>query len=159
MPYYEYQCKNCGKFEKKQRITEDALQVCPQCGAPVERLISKNIGVVFKGSGFYTTDHKSEIKARHAHHEMKKDNEALADGDKNSFNKGCEETKQNIGQSVGWEFPPAYHTGSGAVRMNIKAAEEHTDATTDRAVGQTAPCPYHMAEPVPLISILSQIII
>ncbi|MEW6242816.1 MAG: FmdB family zinc ribbon protein [Bacillota bacterium] len=60
MPTYEYRCPKCGDFEVVQRITEDALLHCPACGAPVHRLIGRNIGVVFKGSGFYCTDNRKK---------------------------------------------------------------------------------------------------
>lgn len=65
MPTYEYKCRNCGKeFEIVQRITEPSLTVCPdeQCSGEVYRKISKNIGLVFNGSGFYLTDyvHKND---------------------------------------------------------------------------------------------------
>ena len=59
MPTYEYQCGHCGRFQTTQRITESALTVCPTCGQPVQRLISRNVGIIFKGSGFYCTDHRS----------------------------------------------------------------------------------------------------
>lgn len=69
MPTYEYRCKKCGKvFEYKQRMGTPALTVCPEgvCehagSGEVERLISKNVGVIFKGSGFYETDYKSKKK-------------------------------------------------------------------------------------------------
>lgn len=60
MPTYEYKCKTCGKeFEVMQRITEPALTDCPEegCNGEVFRKISKNIGLVFNGSGFYLTDY------------------------------------------------------------------------------------------------------
>ena len=57
MPTYLYECEECGRFEKMQRITEDALESCPECGADVKRLIG-NPGIIFKGSGFYSTDNK-----------------------------------------------------------------------------------------------------
>jgi putative FmdB family regulatory protein len=59
MPTYEYQCGHCGRFQTTQRITEPALTVCPTCGQPVQRLISRNVGIIFKGSGFYCTDNRS----------------------------------------------------------------------------------------------------
>ncbi len=58
MPTYEYQCGHCGRFQTAQPITEPALTVCPTCGQPVQRLISRNVGIIFKGSGFYCTDHR-----------------------------------------------------------------------------------------------------
>lgn len=59
MPTYEYRCPHCGTFEVVQRITEDPLKACPKCGQPVNRLISRNVGIVFKGSGFYATDSRA----------------------------------------------------------------------------------------------------
>jgi putative FmdB family regulatory protein len=59
MPTYEYQCPVCGRFQTTQRITEPALKVCPTCGKKVQRLISNNVGIVYKCSGFYCTDSRS----------------------------------------------------------------------------------------------------
>ncbi|MGE5486073.1 MAG: FmdB family zinc ribbon protein [Ignavibacteriales bacterium] len=60
MPIYEYECDRCGRFDHWQSITSEPLAECPKCGARVRRLISGNIGVIFKGSGFYCTDHRSQ---------------------------------------------------------------------------------------------------
>lgn len=63
MPTYEYQCESerCGhRFEAFQRITAESLSECPKCGGSVRRLISPGAGFIFKGSGFYTTDYRSE---------------------------------------------------------------------------------------------------
>jgi putative FmdB family regulatory protein len=72
MPIYEYKCKSCGKeFEFEQRITEDPIKKCifEDCNGEVYRKISKNVGLVFKGSGFYLTDyakkHESAVTATH----------------------------------------------------------------------------------------------
>jgi putative FmdB family regulatory protein len=59
MPTYEDKCGQCVRFQTIQPITEPALTVCPTCGQPVQRLISRNVGIIFKGSGFYCTDHRS----------------------------------------------------------------------------------------------------
>ena len=59
MPTYEYRCRTCGhQFEAFQRISEAPLTKCPECGKKVERLISAGLGIIFKGSGFYSTDYK-----------------------------------------------------------------------------------------------------
>jgi putative FmdB family regulatory protein len=59
MPNYDYECRHCNHvFEVFQRITDDPISHCPKCGGPVKRLIGGGIGVIFKGSGFYTTDYK-----------------------------------------------------------------------------------------------------
>lgn len=60
MPTYEYRCEKCGRFEEFQRISDDPLKTCPKCGGPVKRLISSNVSIIFKGSGFYTTDNRSK---------------------------------------------------------------------------------------------------
>lgn len=60
MPIYEYRCNKCGRFEQFQRITEDPLTTCPKCGGPIKRLISSNVNIIFKGSGYYTTDNRSK---------------------------------------------------------------------------------------------------
>lgn len=59
MPTYEYKCEKCGKFEHWQSIKDDPLASCPTCGCPVKRLISNNVNIIFKGSGFYVTDNRS----------------------------------------------------------------------------------------------------
>ncbi|RME36117.1 MAG: zinc ribbon domain-containing protein [Thermoflexia bacterium] len=59
MPVYEYQCKACGvRFERVQRFSDDPVRVCPECGGEVYRLLQP-VGIIFKGSGFYATDHRS----------------------------------------------------------------------------------------------------
>lgn len=62
MPIYEYNCSNCGRFEIEQSIKDQPLKHCPDCGAKVQRLISKNVGIIFKGPGFYINDSKKESK-------------------------------------------------------------------------------------------------
>jgi putative FmdB family regulatory protein len=56
MPTYHYQCRDCGhSFDQFQKFSEDPLTVCPECEGAVQRVI-QNVGVVFKGSGWYITD-------------------------------------------------------------------------------------------------------
>src|SRR5438093_12501131 len=56
MPIYEYRCERCGVFEEIQRITDQPLERCPQCGRKVRRLISST-SFHLKGSGWYVTDY------------------------------------------------------------------------------------------------------
>lgn len=59
MPTYEYECTKCGHtFEAFQTISEKPLSRCPECKGSVKRLIHGGLGVIFKGSGFYSTDNK-----------------------------------------------------------------------------------------------------
>jgi len=61
MPTYEYECRSCKKgFEIFQKMTEDPLQKCPSCGKlKLKKKIGMGAGIIFKGSGFYCTDYKS----------------------------------------------------------------------------------------------------
>ena len=62
MPTYDYICQSCGcGFERFQSITANSLRTCPKCGKrKLKRLIGAGAGVIFKGSGFYQTDYRSE---------------------------------------------------------------------------------------------------
>jgi putative FmdB family regulatory protein len=63
MPLYEYQCKKCGhRFEKIQKFSDKPVKKCPQCGGPVEQMISAP-AVQFKGSGWYVTDYAKKSTA------------------------------------------------------------------------------------------------
>ncbi len=59
MPTYEYECTKCGHtFEAFQSMKDAPLSSCPECRGRVRRLIGGGLGVIFKGSGFYSTDNK-----------------------------------------------------------------------------------------------------
>lgn len=59
MPTYEYVCTKCGhRFEAIQSMMEKPLSRCPVCKSAIRRVINGGIGVIFKGSGFYSTDNK-----------------------------------------------------------------------------------------------------
>ncbi len=72
MPTYEYACKACGEhLEVVQSFKDNALTECPACGGPLRKVFG-NIGVAFKGSGFYKTDSRSETgKGAHKASETK----------------------------------------------------------------------------------------
>lgn len=62
MPTYEYRCRACdNKWEEFQSIKAEPTKKCPKCRkAKAERIISAGGGILFKGSGFYQTDYRSE---------------------------------------------------------------------------------------------------
>src|SRR4051794_30195813 len=63
MPIYEYRCENGHLFEVMQKITEDPVTICPECGATVSRVFHP-VAVHFKGSGFYNTDYGTARRKR-----------------------------------------------------------------------------------------------
>ena len=95
MPTYEYACTACEhEFEAFHSITAEPISLCPECGEQkVERLISGGAGLIFKGSGFYITDYRSEGYKEAA----KKDKEATSD--KKSEKKKSETKKTSDAKS------------------------------------------------------------
>jgi putative FmdB family regulatory protein len=59
MPIYEYKCENGHVFDVMQKLSEDPLVSCIECGAPVRKVLHP-VGISFKGSGFYSTDYSKK---------------------------------------------------------------------------------------------------
>ena len=60
MPIYTYRCENCGvQFERRQHFSDEPLKICPECQTETLRKVYLPVGIVFKGSGFYSTDNRS----------------------------------------------------------------------------------------------------
>lgn len=60
MPVYTYRCESCGiQFEKTQKYSDQPLTRCPECSQKALRKVYTPIGIVFKGSGWYSTDNRS----------------------------------------------------------------------------------------------------
>jgi putative FmdB family regulatory protein len=73
MPTYDYVCDACDhQFELMQSIKDEPKKKCPECGKPkLRRLIGAGLGIIFKGSGFYQTDYRSESYKQKAEAEKK----------------------------------------------------------------------------------------
>lgn len=78
MPTYEYRCSACEhEFEVFQSMKDDPKRTCPECGKrALERLIGTGAAVIFKGSGFYQTDYRSESYKKAAEKEKPSDSKA-----------------------------------------------------------------------------------
>ena len=102
MPTYEYECGRCGHtFEQFQSMTARPIKTCPECRKrSVKRLIGTGAGLIFKGSGFYTTDYRSEGYKKAA----KRDREGASSGKK----------KEGEGASGGKEKGSGGSKGSGS---------------------------------------------
>jgi putative FmdB family regulatory protein len=83
MPVYTYRCENCGvQFDQHQKFTDASLTRCPECGKKALRKVYSPVGIVFKGSGFYSTDHKSPSGQVYGSSDKKEATESQAASDK-----------------------------------------------------------------------------
>jgi putative FmdB family regulatory protein len=97
MPTYDYECDACGhKFELFQSMKDDPVRKCPECKKPkLRRLFGTGAALMFKGSGFYITDYRSDSYKKAAEadasaarsSESSKSNGASCSGDKSSCKK------------------------------------------------------------------------
>jgi putative FmdB family regulatory protein len=85
MPTYEYTCRDCGHtFDVVQKMTDDALTVCPECGGQLRKVFGVP-AIAFKGSGFYATDHGKKARKHDDRSEKAKPD---ADGKKAAASSG-----------------------------------------------------------------------
>jgi len=97
MPTYDYRCKKCGHaWELFQSIKADPIKKCPECKKnQAERVIGPGAGILFKGSGFYLTDYRSDSykKAAAADKPASTSSETKSGGDSGSATKSEPKTK------------------------------------------------------------------
>jgi putative FmdB family regulatory protein len=99
MPLYEYQCKKCGhRFEKIQKFSDKMVKKCPDCGGPVEQMISAP-AVQFKGSGWYVTDYAKKSQAPSSSDGGKDSKEGKKD-EKKTENSSKESPKESTKEST-----------------------------------------------------------
>jgi putative FmdB family regulatory protein len=82
MPTYEYRCDACGhQFDELQSFSEPPLSKCPECGKKrLRRLFGTGAAVLFKGSGFYETDYRSDSYKKAAKAEQEAGSKSSSDG-------------------------------------------------------------------------------
>ena len=82
MPTYEYQCDVCDhNFDEFQSISDKPLKKCPKCGKPkLRRVFGTGAAILFKGSGFYETDYRSESYKKAAKAEQEAAKPASSNG-------------------------------------------------------------------------------
>jgi putative FmdB family regulatory protein len=95
MPIYEYRCDNGHVFEVMQRMSDDPLTVCEECGAPVQRVFHP-VAIHFKGSGFYNTDYGKKSRSAGA-----KDSETASSSNNSSKEPAASSSKSDTGSSQG----------------------------------------------------------
>ena len=117
MPLYEYECKKCHhRFEKIQKFSDRMVKKCPDCGGPVEQMISAP-AVQFKGSGWYVTDYAK-----------KSSSQSSSDGsgkDSKKEDKSKSESSSNEGSSKEGSSKEVSSKESGAKESSSKKAEKN----------------------------------
>lgn len=99
MPTYEYRCPGCGnEFEKFQRMSDEPKAPCPACGAEAQRRLSGGAGLLFKGSGFYITDYRSDSYKKAAGSDRSGSDKGSAD--KGGSDKGASAPKSDAKPSA-----------------------------------------------------------
>ncbi len=97
MPTYEYECEACGHaYEKFQSITAPTTRKCPECGKlKLRRLIGTGAGILFKGSGFYQTDYRSDAYKKAAAADKPGGDDGANKTSKSDKDKGAAGAKKN----------------------------------------------------------------
>lgn len=93
MPVYVYHCSNCEfEFEQQQKFTDKPLKSCPDCGQSTLHKVYTPVSVIYKGSGFYSTDHRSSSSSLSYNRDKK---EEKKEGDKTEKKDGVKESKKD----------------------------------------------------------------
>lgn len=91
MPIYTYHCTNCGvEFDRHQNFADAPLTICPECRKKTIHRVISPVGIVFKGSGFYATDHRSPSGMNYSSSNEEKSSEEKASESKPKAEKSGE---------------------------------------------------------------------
>lgn len=113
MPTYAYACSSCGhRFDIYQAFTDDALTECPECGGPLRKEFG-NVGVVFKGSGFYRNDARKGASTGSKESSSAGSSGSSSTGTKESSSSGTKESSSSSSSSP-TSKPASTTTGSKA---------------------------------------------
>jgi putative FmdB family regulatory protein len=118
VPTYEYRCKDCDHgFDVAQSFSDPALTECPSCGGALRKVFG-NVGITFKGSGFYKTDSRSSTNGT----KKDKDKDKKADGDSSSKK-----------ESSGSDASSSSSKGSGDSKGSGSGAKSDSSSSTSAA--------------------------
>ena len=95
MPVYTYRCDSCGvQFERYQSFNDEPLKICPECRKKSLRKVITPTRIIFKGSGFYATDHRSPSGGNHSSSGTKSSESKSEKSDKKEEGKSTSESKE-----------------------------------------------------------------
>ena len=126
MPTYEYRCKDCGNdLEVVQSFTDDALTTCEACGGRLRKLFG-NVGIAFKGSGFYKNDSRGKSTSTAANGD--KASSDSGSGDKGTSEKSTSDTSTTATKDAG-ASPKKDTSSKGSGSSNGSGAKTGATAT------------------------------
>ena len=99
MPTYEYECPQGHTFEAFQKMTDEPVAKCPDCGKKARRKISGGAGFLFKGDGFYITDYRSEDYKKKASSETGESSSKSEKSEKSEAKDGASTSSKEKGTS------------------------------------------------------------
>ncbi len=113
MPTYDYVCDECGHaFELFQQMTASVKRKCPECGKlKLRRLVGTGAGIIFKGSGFYETDYRSDSYRKAAEADKKPADDKKKKAGKKDAKTTSSDTKSTGGESKSTKPADAATTG------------------------------------------------
>ncbi|HJP78719.1 MAG TPA: FmdB family zinc ribbon protein [Pseudonocardiaceae bacterium] len=114
MPTYQYACTACGhRFEAVQSFSDDALTECPACSGKLRKLFG-SVGVVFKGSGFYRTDSRSESGSKAKANASTGSSDSSSSSSKSSDSSSSGSSSTNSSSSTGSSSSSSTSTSSSS---------------------------------------------
>ena len=123
MPTYQYRCTACSnELEVVQKFTDPSLTTCPECSGDLRKVFNA-VGVVFKGSGFYRTDSRSDSKSGGAKSDSSATKEKKSDSSSDSGSKTeSSSTKSDSGTTKSDSSKKSDSGGSGSSTAKVSAA-------------------------------------
>jgi putative FmdB family regulatory protein len=135
MPTYEYRCKDCDHgFDAVQAFTDDSLTECPECGGRLKKVFG-NVGITFKGSGFYKTDSRSAGSFGSAKDADRSDN-GSSKKDSGSSDKGSSDKGSSSSSSDG--KTPAKDSGSSKGSDSSKGSSSSSSSSSNSSSGSSS---------------------
>lgn len=140
MPTYDYRCKACNhEFEEFQSMTAPVLKKCPKCGkATLERLIGIGAAVVFKGSGFYQTDYRSESYRKAADADKPASDAKAADSKSETKTEAKPDSKADAKAETKTEAKSEASTGAKASAAKIEPKPSSSRPAASKSASKSA---------------------
>lgn len=124
MPTYEYQCTQCSeRLEVVQSFSDTALAECPKCAEPTLRKLFGNVGVVFKGSGFYRNDSREESRKKSESSKSTESSKSATKDSKSSSGTAKSDSSSSSGTKSGTGTQGSNTNGSGGAKKSTPGSK------------------------------------